>query len=179
MSIAESDRDALEKVDPLDATEEARNIKANLRQSVEKARNKITAENEAKRAERNSRRWREERDPVEYDRQKANQREEYAAQIAAEEGRAVRAYVPVPGKTRAEHDENAKARHAEKERTRRANADQAAKDREADRKWAGRKRKAGWTDEQIEQGLADLATKRHYRQPDPVSYEDNPNFGIF
>ncbi|MCA1777727.1 MAG: hypothetical protein LC676_19605 [Loktanella sp.] len=167
----------------MSAPEGPRKINADLRKTIEEKQAKIKAENEAKRRERNARRWREQRDPVEYDRQKAKQRGDYAAQIAADEGRNVRAYTPVPGKTRAEHDKNAKARDAERKRASRKNADQAAKDREADRKWERRKRGAGWTDEQIIEGLANLAAKRaadrYYSQPEPVAYADNPNFGLF
>lgn len=139
----------------------------------------IAADNEAAKAERNARRWREQRDPIEYEKQKEKQREEYANLIAAEEGREVRAYTKVPGKTRAEHAENAKARHAEKQRARWGNVTQAEKDAKADKVWLGRMRKKGWTDEQLAQGLAKRATDRLYRKPEPVPYEENPNFGLF
>ncbi len=163
MSIANSDPDARKKLRELAiATQEA-----------------IAAENEARRVARNARRYREERDPVEYENQKAKQRDEYEAKVETEEGRKVRRYVKVPGKTRAEHDENARAREADRKRASRANTDQADKDREADRKWEGRMREKGWTDGEIAQGLAERQTNRRYRQFESVSYEDNPNFGLF
>lgn len=163
MSIAEPDRERREA----------------LLRVVKEKRAQIAADNEAAKAERSAHRWREQRDPVEYDKQKEKQREQYANQIAAEEGREVRAYVKVPGKTRAEHAENAKVRHAEKERARWGNVTQAKKDEKADKVWSGRKRKKGWTDEQIAQGLAKRANDRLYRKPEPVPYEDNPSFGLF
>lgn len=165
--------------DAWSALEKPRNIKGDLRQAIEQAQAKIIAENEAKRVERNARRWREQRDPVEYNRQKIKQRADYAAQIAADEGREVRAYAPVLGKTRAEHDENAKARDAARKRASRSKADQVQKDKDADRTWTRRMRKNGWTDQQIAQGLAKRAADRYYRRPEPVAYEDNPNFGLF
>lgn len=163
ISVAGSDADTLKKRRELAiATQEA-----------------IAAENEATRVARNARRNREKRDPVEYEKQKVKQKEEYEARIAAEEGRAVRPYVKVPGKTCAEHNENAKARDAARKRASRANADQADKDREADRKWEVRMREKVWTDGQIAQGLAARETNRRYRHLEPVSYQDNPNFGLF
>ncbi|MDD9730443.1 hypothetical protein PVW46_11035 [Mameliella sp. AT18] len=71
---------------------------------------KISAENERLRAARNSRRWRAERDPVEYEEQKVRQRAEYAKVIAETEGREVRPYMHIQGDTPAEREANRKAR---------------------------------------------------------------------
>lgn len=163
MSIASTDPDAPKK----------------LREVVKAKRDQIAADNEAAKATRNARRWKRERDPLEYEKQKAGQREAYAAKVEAEEGREVRAYVKVQGKTRAEHDDNARQRHAERERERRANATQAEKDKANDDRSARRWRKKGWTEEQIAEGLAKRKADRLHRQPEPGPYEENPNFGAF
>lgn len=163
MSIASPDPDAPKK----------------LREAVKAKRDQIAADNEAAKATRNARRWKRERDPVEYEKQKIGQREAYAAKIEAEEGREVRAYAKVPGKTREEHDDNARQRHAERERERRANATQVEKDAAADKKWAARQRKKNVPEEQIADGLAKRAADRQHRQPEPGPYEENPNFGAF
>lgn len=139
----------------------------------------IADENERLKSERNARRYKAERDPIEYERQKAGQRAEYAVQIAEEQGRSVRAYEKIPGKTRAEHDQNSRQRRAERERERRAAQDQSEKDKRADHVWAKRKREAGWTSDEIRKGLEERAEKRLYRRPEPVPYEDNPNYGMF
>lgn len=159
--------------------DDERRAQKNLRELVKAKRDQIAAENEAERAERNKRRWKAERDPVEYEKQKAAQREEYAAKIATEGGREVRSYEMVPGKTRAEHDANAKARDAARKRDERGKASQEKKDAEADRKWAARQRQKGWSEEQIQQGLDKRADDRRHRQPDPGPYESNPLYGAF
>lgn len=163
MTIASSDPDARKK----------------LIDTVQDKRAQIVADNEAAKAERNARRWKRERDPVEYEKQKTAQREAYAAQIAAEEGREVRAYVRVPGTTREEHEENAKARDAARKREARSRASQEAKDRDADNRAVRRWRKKGWTEAQIADELAKRAAGRLHRQPDPGEYEDNPLYGAF
>lgn len=150
-----------------------------LAETIKKKRADIAAENERLKSVRNSRRWKSERDPAEYEKQKADQRAAYAAKVGAEEGREVRAYMKVPGKTRAEHEENAKKRHAEKERDRWSKVSQDKKDKKADDVFAARKRKAGWTEERIAQELDKRAADRLMRQPDPGNYKDNPDFGAF
>ncbi len=154
-----------------------------LRELVEAKREAIVADNLAKKEERNDRRRAARRASPEYQLELKEAREAYADKIAAEESREVRGYQKVPGKTAEERAENAKAREADRERERRASADQATKDRQADKKYVKRKRAAGWTDEQIEEGLASLreqrAADRIHRQPDPGKYEDNPEFGAF
>lgn len=148
----------------------------NLSEVVKAKRAQIAADNEVAKAVRNARRNKQERDPAEYQKQKVEQREAYAAKIAAEEGREVRAYAKVPGQTRAEHDENARQRHAERERERRTNATQVEKNKDNDRKWAARQRKKGWTEDQIAEGLAKRAADR---QAKPDAYESNPLHGAF
>lgn len=154
-------------------------IAPNIAKLAREKREQIAADNSAKRAANNARRWKAERDPDEYEKQKADQKAAYADMIADTEGREVRAYVTVPGETRSEHDQNARDRDAARKRDERKNASQEAKDRDADRKWSNRKRKAGWTEEQIAQELAERQEARRHRQPEPGPYEDNPNFGAF
>ncbi|KRS11032.1 hypothetical protein XM53_18305 [Roseovarius atlanticus] len=154
-----------------------------LRELVKTKIKAIEADNLAKKEERNDRRRAARRASLEYQLELKEAREAYANKIAAEEGREVRGYEKVPGKTAEERAENAKAREADRERERRANADQATKERQADKKYVKRKKAAGWSDEQIEEGLALLheqrAADRLHRQPDPGKYEDNPKFGAF
>lgn len=154
-----------------------------MRELVEAKIEAIEADNAAKRKERNETRKAARRASPEYQLELKEARDAYAEKIAAEEGREVRGYQKVPGKTAEERAENARAREADRERERRANADQATKDHQADKKYVKRKKVAGWTDEQIEEGLASLreqrAADRLHRQPDPVKYEDNPKFGAF
>lgn len=159
--------------------ESSTGVPSKLAETIKKKRSDIITENERLKSERNSRRWKEERDPAEYEKQKADQRAEYAAKVATEEGREVRAYLKVPGTTRAEREANAKQRHAEKQRDRWSKVSQDEKDKKNDKVWASRKRKAGWTQEQIAKGLVERAVERLNRQPDPGKYEDNPDFGAF
>jgi hypothetical protein len=146
------------------------------RELIADYRGKVASENERNKATRNARRWKEERDPVEYEAQKVQQKVEYAAKIAEEEGREVRAYVKVPGKTVEERERNRLARKAEKEAARRSTAPTATKHKNADRMWIKRKKAAGWTPGRIAEGLA----QRHAdRQTDPGEYENNPLYGAF
>ena len=136
----------------------------------------IKADNKRLKNQRNARRWKAERDPAEYERQKAAQREAYRHRISSEEDREIRAYQPVDGKTRQEREANARQRDAERKKAERAGFSQDEKDREADRKWARRQVNAGKTAEEIETGLAKRVTDRKNR---PVPYGGNPNFGRF
>lgn len=154
-------------------------VPSKLAETIKKKRSDIIVENERLKSKRNSRRWKEERDPAEYEKQKADQRAEYAAKVAAEEGREVRAYLKVPGTTRAEREANAKQRHAEKQRDRWSKVSQDEKDRKADQMKSARMRKAGVSEDQIAEEMARRAEKRLLRQPDPGNYEDNPDFGAF
>lgn len=95
---------------------------------VREKRTQIAADNARLKDERNALRNKAERDPVEYEKQKADQKAAYAEMIAATEGRKVRAYAVVPGKTRSEHDQNARDRDAARKRDERKGAPQEAKD---------------------------------------------------
>lgn len=149
-----------------------------LRELMRKKRAQIAADNAAARTERNARRWKSERDPVEYEKQKVEQRKAYALQIETEEGREVRSYVKVPGKTRGQHKENAKARDAERKRIERSRATQSDKDAEADRKWVARKQKAGWSEAQIAEGLLARQEERLQRRRE-TDYDNHPLYGAF
>ena len=151
--------------------------KTDRRALIKATRQKIEADNLARKDERNARRWKAERDPEEYDQQKAGQREEYAQMIRETEGRDVRAYTKVPGQTPAERAENRRKRKAERQRKNWANASQAEKDAKADRVWIARQRKKGLSEAEIEAGLA---KRRADREGDRVnSYADNDGFGAF
>lgn len=167
-----------------DAGEAATSGLSQAMRELVKSKIKATkADNAAKKEERDERRRAARRASPEYQLELKEAREAYANKIASEEGREVRGYQKVPGKTPEEREANTRAREAERERERRANADQATKDRHADKKYVKRKRAAGWTDEQIEEGLTSLreqrAADRIHRQPDPGKYEDNPKYGAF
>ncbi|MDO6521289.1 hypothetical protein Q4578_06805 [Shimia thalassica] len=159
-----------------DTTSDARKT---VMDTVREKREQIAADNARNKAERNARRYKAERDPDEYEKQKKDQKAEYADMIAETEGREVRAYVVVPGETRSEKDQNARQRHAEKERKRWANASQEQKDKKNDKVWCSRKGKAGWSEERIALELAKRQEARRHRQPEPGPYEDNPNYGAF
>lgn len=141
---------------------------------MRKKMREIEAENLSLKAERNARRWKAERDPVAYEAQKVAQRERYRLEDA--KGRDVRTYRPVIGDTKEQRHLNAKARDAQRKVVERANASQDKKDAEADRKWKLRKRKAGWTNTQIEIGMTTRLAERERR---PLPDEQNPNFGQF
>lgn len=146
-----------------------------LSEVVKAKREQIAEDNEAEKPVRDARRRALRRASPEYQIERAEARETYAAKIAAEQGRAVRPYSKVPGKTRAEHDENAKKRDAARKREERSLASQKDKDDEADRKWKARKRKIGWSEAKIAEGLEKRVRDRKAARP----YDDNPGFGRF
>ena len=141
--------------------------------TVKAAKAAIEAENEKAKDERNARRWKSQRDPVDYEKQKRGQREEYAAQ----KGGKVRAYHKIDAKTEAERQKVMQERAAERMRANRKNARQEAKDREADRKFRARKEAAGWTSEEIEAGLERRRANRQTEQAN--DYQSNPLYGSF
>ena len=147
-----------------------------LRQLARDKLASIEADNLRLKDERNARRWKAERDPKEYEAQKAAQREAYRNKISHEKGREVRAYNSVGGKTHDEHDANARKRDAERKKALRNNASQDEKDQEADRVWTRRQVKAGKIPAQIEAGLAKRLIDRQDR---PTPYSENPNFGLY
>lgn len=138
----------------------------------------LKAENERLKPVRNALRWKTERDPVAYEKQKADQRAEYAAKVEAEQDREVRAYEPVPGATDAERQTNRLRRRADEQALRRKVASREQKAAQADRKWLARlrKRKPKWTEAEVQ---AAFAKRLKERQNEPEPYEENPNYGKF
>lgn len=162
---------------PEESAPDHRHARPDLLTLVKTERAKILAENLAAKEERNARRWKLERDPVEYEKQKAEQRREYEETIRANEGREVRTYHKVPGETPAEREANRRKRKAARQRKGWANASQAAKDAKADRVWATRQRKRGKSEAEIEAGLeARRSGRERDRQND---YSENEDFGLF
>lgn len=207
MSIADSDRDAHEKAnyhqnelsiggdleairsreeallseldEPKDDPSPVKGVAPELRATIKAAREQVAVDNLAKKEQRDERRRAARRASPQYQAELKEARDIYEARILTEEGREVRNYTKVPGKTREEREENAKARDAARKRDERANATQAEKDKENDRKWVARQRKKNVPEEQIAEGLEKRAADRVHRQPEPSAYEDNPDFGAF
>lgn len=138
-------------------------------------RERVAAENDAKRKARNSRRWKAERDLEEYEKQKARQRAEYSL----DKGGNVRAYEAVPGDTKAERQANRLARDAARKKAKRQQADQKTKDRDADRKFALRKRNEGWDESSIAQAIERRIADRRFDRLASAEYEEDPDFGVF
>lgn len=176
-----SELDDIEETNTLPKTDKA---DLNVLRAVVKAKiGAIAADNLAMKDRRDATRRAARRSSPEYKLELAEQRQAYADKIAAEEGREVRAYVKVPGKTRAEREQNAKDRDAARKRDERRNASQDQKDEEADKKWIARQRKKGVPEDQIASELearkAARSKKRRLDRPNPSGYEDNPDFGAF
>lgn len=102
---------------------------------------KTKAENEILRAERNARRWKAERDPIEYENQKAKQRSQYAQNKTEP----VRPYVKIIATTKKDHAEKQKVRDAERQQKRYSKMTpaerQAKSDLTAEFAWIERRRK--------------------------------------
>ncbi|MBW7056984.1 hypothetical protein KY389_09795 [Paracoccus bogoriensis] len=115
---------------------------------------KIEADNARQRDERNARRWKAERDPEEYERQKAKQRHQYADA----QGGSVRSYSKIEATTRTEHAEKAKARDAARQKARyhaMTPAERQAKsDQIADKRFVERRREKGIPEDLIQAALA-------------------------
>lgn len=151
---------------PLSADVQTR--RQTFRDMIAKKSAEIKAENERLRKERNSRRWRAERTPAEYQAQKERQRKEYAAGVLAEEGREVRAYEKIGGRTKVEHRENARARHAEQEKQRYNGLSEEERQRindvKADKQFVDRLRKKGMPEADIAERLAHRIAEREAKR---------------
>lgn len=121
---------------------------------------KIKADNAKAREERNARRNKAERDPLEYAAQKKRQRENYAA----EQGGSVRPYEKIVAQTKVDHEEQIKVRHAKREAKRYADMTpeqrQAKSDAIADEAWQERRRAKGIPEELIQAQLIAHRDKR-------------------
>ncbi|MEQ8400513.1 MAG: hypothetical protein RIE24_03625 [Silicimonas sp.] len=159
------------------STNKNSSVSPNLLATVKAAKAAIKADNESAKAERNARRWKTERDPAEYEQQKENQREQYAAAVLADQGREVRAYHKIDAKTKAEREKIVQERAAKRMQRNRMKASQDTKDREADRKFRKRKEAAGWTAEEIAAGLRKLQADRALGRSN--DYLGNPDYGKF
>ena len=130
------------------------------RKLIREVRAKIEADNARLRPERNARRWKSERDPEEYERQKERQRQEYAEA----RGGSVRPYSRIEASTRTEHKEKALARDADRQKRRYGDMSpaerQAKSDRVADAAWIARREKQGMSEEEIRTALAARIVER-------------------
>jgi hypothetical protein len=144
------------------------------------------ARNEAERATRNARRWKEERDPVEYEQQKKKQRGEYAHKI----GGPVRSYEKIPATSKAEHKELAKKRDAERQKGRYANLTpaerQAKSDAAAEKAWIERRRNKGVPEDAIQAALIIYLQERYAKRAakaqaseEEAAMRESPTYGIF
>lgn len=136
----------------------------------------VEAENERLRTERNARRFKAERDPVEYAKQKVEQREQYAAEIAKNEDREVRSYLKIEAANKIERDVIRKERNAETKRKSRANATPEDRAARADKVWEQRAIKRGLTQDQIAEGLA---KRRRDQKFNAAPYSENDDYGKF
>lgn len=167
-------------------------IRAALRSLTRSWLDKLVQDNEALRLERNNRRWYVERDPVQYESYKAELRAQYAQRIRAEEGREVRTYERIPGKTVDDHAENVKARKTAQRRDQRAQETpeqrEARKDRDAFEKWHTSKLEAGLTEDEIFEMTPAYEAARAARKAkkaakaakaEVAEMEADENFGMF
>lgn len=147
---------------------------------------KIAADNARDREARNARRWKAERDPLEYEAQKQRQRREYQPR----DGDAVRSYEKITAATEADHESEVKARHAKREAKRyagmTAEQKQAKSDEAADRAWQDRRREKDIPEELIQAGLIiriqERAAKRNVKaqaEAEQAAMRDDPSFGLF
>jgi len=152
-----------------------------IRETIEK----IEADNARLCAERNARRWKDERDPEEYERQKAHQRSQYAD---ARDG-SVRPYEKIEAATKTEHKEKAQARDATRQKKHYDGMSpaerQAKSDRTADAAWCARRRAEGMSEDQIQAALDTRIIERNAKRvaKEQEAAEDAamralPTFGI-
>lgn len=146
---------------------------------------KIAADNARDREARNARRWKVERDPLEYEAQKERQRREYQPR----DGVAVRSYEKITAATEADHENEAKARQAKREAKRYAGMTpaqkQAKSDATAEKNWQDRRREKGVPEELIQAGLIIYIQEREAKRAakaliDAAEAEmrANPTFGM-
>jgi hypothetical protein len=128
---------------------------------------RIKADNERVRSERNARRWKAERDPVEYERQKERQRQNYADGFGrscdlAEQP--VRSYQKIPAVTKEEHLEQAKSRDAARQKARYDSLTpaerQAESDAKADRRFVKLRLSKGIPEDEIKAQLVARIAER-------------------
>ncbi|NYS26399.1 hypothetical protein HUK65_15540 [Rhodobacteraceae bacterium 2376] len=136
---------------------------------------KLEADNERKCAERNALRWKSQRDPEDYERQKERQRQEYAEA----QGGSVRPYSKIEASSVSEHKEKALARDADRQKRRYEDmspADRQAKsDRAADEAWIARRQKRGMSDEEINSALAARIVERNARRAASLQRDPDEN----
>ncbi|MFA7433929.1 MAG: hypothetical protein WCZ72_09465 [Gemmobacter sp.] len=168
--------------EPQDEIDEEMQARRAVREAIQR---KIAADNEREREARNARRWKVERDPAEYERQKERQRQQYIPK----HGGPVRPYEKIVATTKAEREEQAKARHAEREKNRYASMTpaerQAKSDRVADEAWAARRRDKGVPEDIIQAGLAIRIQEREAKRAVQAQVEtaeeamrNLPHFGM-
>jgi hypothetical protein len=170
-------------------TQEKRAMNPHQRAMIKEFQAKVKMENAELCAERSARRYKAERDPVEYEAQKVKQRAEYAAQAKAE-GREVRSYEKIKAQTKVEKKTKVKTRHAEKEKERHAKLSpeekQAISDRSGENRFKRQKSKAGWSEAEIQAGLVIFIEKREAKRKaankaaaEKAALEVLPDFGVF
>lgn len=142
--------DEIQVAEPLPEAAAPQPNKTALRALMQATSDRIKAENEQKREARNARRWKAERNPLDYEAQKERQRSQYQPK----NGISARSYKKLTGATKAEREDEAKARHAEREAERYAGMSpdekQAKSDETADRAWMKRRRDKGIPEEVIQ-----------------------------
>lgn len=178
--------DEIQVAEPLPEAAAQQPDKAALRALMQATSDRIKAENEQMREARNARRWKAERDPLEYEAQKERQRREYQPRG----GGPVRSYEKLTGATKAEREDEAKARHAEREAKRYAaltpDEKQAKSDRIADDAWIARRRDKGIPEEIIQAGLIVRLQEREVKramkaqeEAEEAAWRNLPHFDMF
>lgn len=165
--------------------EKPRGMPEHLRSLVRKTKAKIEADNARLREERNARRWKSERDPEEYERQKERQRKEYAE---AQDG-SVRPYAKIEATTVSDHKEKARKRDADRQRKRYDNMSpperRAKSDSIADKRWMDRCRKKGMSEDEIQAALTARIIERDAKRASSAQLDEdeemkkNPVYGMF
>lgn len=167
-------------------SEEESQVSFDRRAVIEATIAKIKADNERERAARNARRYKAERDPVEYEAQKVRQRSEYQAG----KDRPVRSYEKIIASTAEELQQITRARNAAQKAKGRAamtpSERQADNDTKVERRWVERRRAKGIPEEVIQAAFIVYIQERDARrameaqaEAEDAAMKADPMFGRF
>lgn len=142
--------------------------KKQRRQSIDAWQDGTKADNEKRRLERNAKRYKAERDPKEYERQKARQRQEYADECGGD----VRSYEKIAAATKDDHAKIRRVRDAARKKSsyaaQSAEERKAESDKKADRQFVQRRKNKGVSDAVIQAELEARVQKREAERSEKI-----------